>query len=222
MPVGTTRVHRVDVRVVTATHRDLEAGAVAGTFRRDLQARLGVWTVVVPPLRQRRRDLLDWLDRLQAVWSTTRKDVPGRAPPLGPAAAHALLCHSWPDNLRGLERLLRDVAGAKAGGPLSLEHLPAWVLAAQRPAQAAAVEAQRTPPAALGPATPPPGPARPTGRRESPTAQQLQDALRDLGSVRAVAKHFGRERRQVYRWMAAHGLASPAEEPDQDGDDSAG
>ena len=204
MPVGSTRVATVDVRVVTATHQDLAYGAEQGSFRRDLYARLTPWTVPVPPLRQRRVDILWWLDVLQTVWATSRNDIPKKPPPLACLAAQALLLSPWPDNLRGLDRLLHDLALLPQDTPVTQEQLPAWLT---RPPPPSSVLHSPTAAPATAPA--------PNPKLPAPSRDELQDALTQLGSVRAVARHYGRDRRQVYRWLQAHGLTSPAEGADE-------
>lgn len=175
-PVGSPRPVRVDVRVVAATHRDLAAAADSGAFRRDLHARLALWEIAVPALRQRRADLLSWLQRL------------GGSVAFDPDAAERLLLSAWPTNLRGLDRLLHDLGGLGARArPVAVNDLPAWLGA---------------PPPQAGPASAP-APGRPA----APTREEFIAAFERLsGSVHALARHFGRDRRQIYRWLEAHGL----------------
>src|SRR5262249_53442542 len=119
-PVGSTQCVQVDVRVVAATHRDLAAEETRGTFRRDLYARLALWELRVPPLRQRRVDLLDGIDHL-----VRRR---GAAPlAFDVDAAEALLLHEWPLNLREVERLVNELAATATTGVLTPAHLPSWL-----------------------------------------------------------------------------------------------
>src|SRR5207248_1631992 len=90
--VGSARAERVDVRIVAATHRDLAADVASGAFRSDLYARLSVFTIRVPPLRERREDIL----RLAARFF----DDAGGALPLSARAAEALVSFAWPFNVR--------------------------------------------------------------------------------------------------------------------------
>src|SRR5690606_39194605 len=120
-PVGSVRTHRVDVRVVGATNRDLRDMVEHGRFRRDLYARLAFWEVRLPPLRDRRRDLLAWLDFLRGGWN---RDRGTRARlELLPDAAEAILLHAWPDNLRGLSRLVHRMAGVEGSTEVGLDTL---------------------------------------------------------------------------------------------------
>jgi transcriptional regulator with GAF, ATPase, and Fis domain len=181
-PVGGVRGVRVDVRVVAATHRELSSDAAAGRFRADLYARLSMWEVRVPALRERRVDLLDWLERISTLW---RADHPGTAPiELTVDAAEALLLGRWTLNLRGLERLVRELStGEQPGEPVALAELPAWVLPA-------------------APASSVPPRAAPVPARDEFIA--AYDELK--GSVRGLARRFQRDRRQIYRWVDAYGL----------------
>ena len=108
---------RVDVRVVAATHRDLARAVAAGAFREDLYCAPRVWELRVPALRERRADLLDWIDRMHAAWASKR--APGgtvTALRFDADAAEGLLRFVWPLNLRGIERLVHDL-GSSARAP---------------------------------------------------------------------------------------------------------
>ncbi len=197
-PVGGTKSTRVDVRVVASTNRELASLVEEGGFRRDLYARLAYWEIRLPPLRERRGDIPSWVDRLYEVWCRTRGlDVTDLE--LEVEAAQALLLHPWPDNLRGLDRLVHRLAGRGQGAA-----------AARLDEIAGVVSADAAPP------PPSPPPARPA-RRPTPSRDELVAAMEQHeGSVRAVARHFGRDRRQIYRWLDAFGLrgkqgASPDE-----------
>src|SRR5258707_1132963 len=99
-PVGSNEKVNVDVRVIAATNRDLEAAYRAGTFRKDLYFRLNVVTVHVPPLRERRSDI-----PMLAHWFLERC-VPGRSVQVTNAAMKALLQYDWPGNVRELENCI--------------------------------------------------------------------------------------------------------------------
>src|SRR5262249_22533110 len=102
-PVGETRDLPVDTRVVAATHRDLEELVHAGRFREDLYYRLKVVTVEVPPLRERRDDVVALA--LHFLEQGRRRD--GKRPPqLAKGAMSALQAYDWPGNVRELENVL--------------------------------------------------------------------------------------------------------------------
>jgi hypothetical protein len=125
--VGSTRNVKVDVRIVAATHRDLVERARLGTFRQDLYARLALWQLQVPALRERRADVVRWARFLHAVWCEERKLSSDPGLDLHPDAAEALALLAWPENLRGMNRLVHEVAVLRLREPLRREHLPDWV-----------------------------------------------------------------------------------------------
>jgi DNA-binding NtrC family response regulator len=132
-PVGSARMSSVDVRIIAATHRDLERAVQDGRFRQDLFYRLNVFRVQVPPLRERREDI----PLLAAHFLRTA--APGDRPPtLSAAALGALAAYAWPGNVRELENTLQRLALAAGGGVIDVEDLPAPL----RASRAVAVEAQ--------------------------------------------------------------------------------
>jgi transcriptional regulator with PAS, ATPase and Fis domain len=100
-PVGSERSRTVDVRVLAATHRDLERMVAVGTFRQDLYYRLNVISVRVPPLRERHDDI----DLL--LLSFCQRHGAGRTLELTSAARNALRAYAWPGNVRELENEVR-------------------------------------------------------------------------------------------------------------------
>ena len=193
-PVGSTKPIKVDVRVVAATNRQLTEAVEAGMFRRDLYARLALWEIHVPAVRERRPDLLAWIDRLHERW---QRDRPGgeHVPfEFSPEAAERLLLSAWPNNLRELDRLVHAMASAPTvPTPVGVEHLPAWVQPASEPPDKALMS--RTENAAAG-------------KRPVPTREEFIAAFEErAGNVRALAKHFQRDRRQIYRWIESYGLS---------------
>jgi DNA-binding NtrC family response regulator len=113
VPVGSTQARAVDVRVISATNRDLDAAVREGLFREDFYYRLNVFAIPVPPLRERREDVIPLAERL----------LEGRGLPrekLGHAARQKLEAHAWPGNVRELENVLERaliLAGADEIGP---------------------------------------------------------------------------------------------------------
>ena len=193
-PLGGNRAIAVDVRLCAATNRDLRDEIERGQFRRDLYARLAKFELRVPSLAARRGDVLAWIDRLWAAWFAQRGKV---APALSwrPAAARALVLHRWSENLRGVDRLVHELALRGAAMPIDLDALPAWVTAGTP--GASEVTATTGTSAAVPSAPRPP----------TPTRDEFVAVWEQLGgSVRAVARHYQRDRRQIYRWLEAHGL----------------
>lgn len=113
--VGETLPRRVDVRVVAATHRNLEEMVEEGSFRQDLFYRLRGATVSLPPLRDRGRDVLLLADHFLARMSPS--------PRLSSAARQRLLAHPWPGNVRELENVLGTAAALAPDGRIEREHL---------------------------------------------------------------------------------------------------
>jgi two-component system, NtrC family, response regulator AtoC len=99
---GKETIH-VDVRVIAATHCDLERAILDGKFREDLFYRLNVVTIRIPPLRERQDEVVP-----MAEFLLKKHAQAGMAPlPISPALHQALLAHSWPGNIRELENVMR-------------------------------------------------------------------------------------------------------------------
>lgn len=98
--VGPESPITVNARVIAATNRDLKAAVEAGTFREDLYFRLGAFVITVPPLRDRREDILPLVQRfLVRAASRMKKDVSA----ISREAMSALMNYDWPENVRELE-----------------------------------------------------------------------------------------------------------------------
>ena len=119
--VGENKNRRIDVRVVAATNRDLAHGVAAGTFRQDLYYRLKVVELHVPPLRERRDDILPLARVLLADAALRmRRKILG----LAPRAADQLLRYEWPGNVRELENAMERAVALARGSRVELEDLP--------------------------------------------------------------------------------------------------
>ncbi len=110
--VGGTRTLKVDVRVIAATHRDLESDVAKGKFREDLYYRLNVMPIVMPPLRERMEDIPDIAQFL--IQKISR--LQGRELELTDAARRVLMHHDWPGNVRELENSLERAAVMSSDG----------------------------------------------------------------------------------------------------------
>ncbi|HKU37853.1 MAG TPA: sigma 54-interacting transcriptional regulator, partial [Polyangiales bacterium] len=119
-PLGERRAVQVDVRVIAATHRDLEALVREGRFREDLFYRLQVVPVRIPPLRERREDII-----ALARHFLRQLTPPDHEPPvLSPDAISTLLAYDWPGNVRELRNVIeRSLAFAPVPNVLDGEHL---------------------------------------------------------------------------------------------------
>ena len=188
--VGRSEVRTVDVRIVGATHRDIRASSAAATFRQDLFARLEAWTLQVPPLRDRRDDVLALASSFliekccPIAWS--------------PDAAESLLLCDWPYNVRQLEQVIYAAAvRAERAGMIGVEHLPAELTSAV---------AARTPALPRQIASEPPLDVL-VSRTAVPTAAQFKLVVeRHGGNMAKVATFFGKDRRQIYRWAERFGV----------------
>ncbi len=213
--VGSTHSRVVDVRVIAATNRALDRDVEAGTFRRDLFARLSLWLLSIPPLRNRRVDIFSWLTRLAAAWAEQRglSDRPNLE--LSSPAAEVILAADWPENLRGLNRLVHDLMHIQCERPIAREALPQWLLDQARPAgpDAGSTSSDRV---ESPPATPPieTAPKR-RGTRKRPTREQFVATLeRNRWSIRAAARELDRDRRQIKRWITMYEVEIPQDAPD--------
>ena len=127
--VGGNKTIGANVRVMAATHRDLEQAMRDGTFRDDLYYRLNVVTIQIPPLRERREDIPLLLEHfLRKFAEKNRRDVTG----LTAAARDALLKYDYPGNVRELENIIERAVLLCRGRVIDLEDLPATVRPGRR------------------------------------------------------------------------------------------
>jgi DNA-binding NtrC family response regulator len=127
-PLGATRNEKVDVRVVAATNRDLEARMREGQFREDLFYRLNVIHIALPPLRARSEDVLPLAEHFLAQArrrAGMADDRRGRT--LAPTAAKALLAYHWPGNVRELENVVERAIALCESETVGVDDLPAAV-----------------------------------------------------------------------------------------------
>ena len=117
-PVGSNNKVKVDVRVIAATNRDLEAAYREGTFRKDLYFRLNVVTVHLPPLRERKADipaLVHWF---------LNKQAPEQSIQVTQAAMQDLLSYDWPGNVRELENCIERAVALGSQNAIDVHDLP--------------------------------------------------------------------------------------------------
>ncbi|MGO1303385.1 MAG: nitrogen assimilation response regulator NtrX [Sphingomonas parapaucimobilis] len=126
--VGGTRVVKVDVRVVSATARDLTQEIAEGRFREDLYYRLNVVPVTIPSLAERREDIPPLVEHFMAHYATERRV---RTPEIAPDAMVAMQSYDWPGNVRQLRNVVERTIILAPGdrvGRIDLDLLPAEVL----------------------------------------------------------------------------------------------
>ncbi len=180
MPVGGTRAVEIDLRVVAATHRDLDDMVAEGSFRHDLFARLAGFRVEVPTLHDRRTDLGLLIGALHA------RMFPEEHPGFDIDAARLLLRYPWPLNVRELEQALATAQVLAGVEPIRAEHLPDSVRTGR-----------------------PPGAPRPVvlSETDQKVRDQVVAALREhQGNVSAVARALDKDRKQIQRWIKRFSL----------------
>jgi len=187
LPVGGNRPVKVDIRLLAATHRDLDALVERNEFRADLLARISGFTVFLPPLRQRREDLGLLISRL------LKREMPdpARQVEFSSDAARALLGYPWPLNIRELEKCLLPAVLLARTGHVELAHFPETLrgLGAKKAWQR------------LGGT-----PEDREQKRLSESDRRRREEIRALlqqhgGNVTAVAHALGKPRTQVQRWI---------------------
>ena len=172
--LGSNRIVEVDVRVIAATNRDLEAMMRAGTFREDLYYRLQVIEVHVPPLRERREEIAQLIEFFLLKFASVY-----RRPAVRPSLVlqEALLAYEWPGNIRELENMMKRLVVLQ-DETLILAELGRLRTAraaeaedhAQRPARTCGRHPVARPPMAAAPPPPMPSSAIPAPVQPEPVA----------------------------------------------------
>lgn len=127
-PVGGKELCRADVRVIAATHVDLEGAILNGTFRSDLYYRINVLPVTLPALKDRREDIPLLLNHFIEVSNRMHPQQPQCW--LTQEAASILSAQPWPGNIRQLQNLVERLVVMRGGGAIGVEHLPSEFLSA--------------------------------------------------------------------------------------------
>jgi DNA-binding NtrC family response regulator len=194
-PVGGSGTRKVDVRVIAATHVDLNAAVEQGRFRQDLFYRLNVVVLRVPPLRER----LDDLPLLAAHF--LRKHGGQRPPSLHPEALEAMTTYGWPGNVRELENAVLHANALHHGEVIGPESLPATISGRQRaPGSASSMTVGDDD--MLEPLTD-------AKRRASSTFEKrylIKAMEKSKGSVSEAARLAGLDRTNFRRLLQRHGI----------------
>jgi transcriptional regulator with GAF, ATPase, and Fis domain len=119
--VGGTEPIKVDIRVIAATHRDLEAMIAEGRFRDDLYFRLKVFPIVIPPIRERKGDIPSLVHYF--IQKKSREIGMREMPPLARGALEALMAYPWPGNVRELENAVERALILSGGEPVEFRDL---------------------------------------------------------------------------------------------------
>jgi DNA-binding NtrC family response regulator len=125
-PVGSSKTHEVDVRIITATNQELEQAVAQKRFREDLYYRLNVIPIKIPPLRERRSDIpLLTQHFIEKFNKENNKHIDG----LNQEASKVFLNYDWPGNIRELENAVERLVILKSGGQIEESDLPPAMLA---------------------------------------------------------------------------------------------
>lgn len=125
--VGTNEPIKVNVRLISATNRDLKEGITAGSFRQDLYHRLKVVSIHLPPLRSRREDIALLSETFVKQFSTSHEKT---ITAMTPAARKALVAYAWPGNVRELKNVIESMVVVDFDGILDVDDLPEDIVAA--------------------------------------------------------------------------------------------
>ncbi len=128
--IGGQSVLPVDVRIICATNKDLLKEVERGNFRQDLYYRLNVFSVNLPPLRNRQEDIPLFLDYFLERWAT-KDGVPRKQ--VDPEVLHYLQQYHWPGNIRELQNVLERMVGLCGGDKIGVDNLPPEILAPTAP-----------------------------------------------------------------------------------------
>jgi two-component system response regulator AtoC len=192
-PVGSTNQKiKVDVRIMAATNRDLDAEYKKGTFRKDLYFRLNVVTITLPPLRERRSDIpilaAFFLERL----------APGRGVQFSSNAMKALLEYDWPGNVRELENCLERAVALGDQRIIEVNDLPPAIAHAEIQAEALAAQAF-------------PGRATDLEDIERATIERVFSQVK--GDKALAGKMLGISRATLYRKLKRYNIGAREEPP---------
>ena len=210
-PVGSNQEEPVDVRIVSATHKDLATAVAAGRFRQDLFYRINVIDIVIPPLRERTEDLPLLCETLLARIAQ-ESDMP--VPTLSAQTMEQLMRNPLPGNVRELENLLHRAVALSEGSELQLDDLQGHASGATEPN--ALSPTPPTSPSTPEPTlhTPPPNKPSPPSDLQSHLDQQereiLVQTLKETGFNRTLAAtRLGLSLRQIRYRIARLKIDAP-------------
>jgi DNA-binding NtrC family response regulator len=191
-PLGTNEVTRVDVRIISATHRNLRERIKEGKFREDLYYRLNVLDIEIPPLRERRGDLPVLLQ-----YFLNKFAQPGKgAPTISPRAWAVLSQYPFPGNVREFAHAIEHAVVLAGGGEIELEHLPAGITGTTDSASSAPGGSLRSLSAAM---------------REFEREYLLRALGQANGKKMKAAEILGISRKNLWEKLRLHGIAAENE-----------
>ena len=212
--VGGLKARPIDVRFIAATNRDLEADVAMGTFRQDLLFRINGVTLEVPPLRERKSELLHLAQSFLDIQA--RKDA---RPPLmlSKNAEELLLTYSWPGNIRELRNVMERATLLADGNVIDKEHLPREKMAATFTSSYAVVpdplNLSLGAKANISQPVSQPGKGAPRldeGESHAEKKAMVLEVLNECGGNNTeAAKVLGVSRRTLGKWLKAYGIPRP-------------
>ena len=201
--VGALRPRPIDVRLVSATHRDLEAEVARGTFRQDLFFRLNGIALTIPPLRERVSEIAE-LSRVFMARVSAQLARP-LVPTLSPEALALLEGYRWPGNIRELRNTIERAVVLCSGPTILPEHLPLDRMRPAPPSAAPPSPAASVVPPSMAPSA---GPLR--HEIEALERQRIVDALeQSAGNQTQAATLLGMPRRTLVAKLVAYNIPRP-------------
>lgn len=196
--VGGTHTIKNNVRIVSATNKNLEQMVKDGEFREDLYFRLNVIPLLIPPLRERQEDIVPLFNCFLCKYSATMSCV---TPCLSAITTEILEHYQWPGNVRELQNTAQYVLHTCVDGIIQPEHLPVRFKATTH---VTASEKEITPDTGIGLAS-----------VESWEKKLIEEGLRRLGNIPKakdmLAKQLGMSRATIYRKIKKYGLDGPGD-----------
>lgn len=182
--LGTSRRHETDIRILAATHRNLDEYSSAQSFRRDLYFRLNVGRIHMPPLRERKSDIVFLIER---IVSDLNRKLGRRIDGVTNAAMQVLVQHDWPGNVRELKNIVERSFIQREKGQITPDDLP---------------DEMRRSHSAISNAPP----------KEDNEMHSLRDALANCnGNKSKAAERLNCSRMTLYRKLAKYGLGDEGE-----------
>jgi DNA-binding NtrC family response regulator len=190
--VGGTETIELDVRVISASNRDLTKMAEEGSFRQDLYYRLVVFPITLPPLRDRREDIPLLVEHFLEKYA---RDAGKRVTRVEARAMEAMATHGWPGNVRELENVIHRTLLVSSGLELTLEDLPPGISSGQA---AATLDAR--------PAADSDGGTGTLNLEELERETIVRAMEQNKGNLSDVARQLGIGRSTLYRKLEQYGL----------------
>lgn len=197
--VGSTRTIHSDVRIISATNKNLKKEIFAGRFREDLYYRLCVVPIHLPPLRERCGDIPLLVDNIiKRIASETDSDSLS----LSPAALDAVLSYEWPGNIRELQNALQFARVKCKGNLIEANHMPPHILSSIMESRGREMALRQGAPIPSASARGEPSGRASSGRRNKLTAETVEAALRQTdGNKAKAARILGVGRATLYRFL---------------------